>query len=51
MDKTEVIITDITIPFWSIVMFMVKVVIAVIPALIILLLVTWAYIELIDLVA
>lgn len=51
MDKTEIIITDITIPFWSIVMFMVKAVIAVIPALIILLLFALAYEYLIGLVA
>jgi len=37
-DKREVIVTDVKIPFWSLVMLMVKLSIAAIPAFIILLL-------------
>jgi hypothetical protein len=40
-DKREVVVTDVKIPFWSIVVLMVKWAIAAIPALIILL-VIWA---------
>ena len=35
-DKTEVVITDIKMPFWSMVLFLVKLSIAVIPAVFIL---------------
>ncbi len=38
-DRREVVVTDVRIPFWSMVMLMVKLAIAAIPALIILLLI------------
>ena len=41
-DRREIVVTDVKIPFWSMVVLMVKLAVAVIPALIILLVIATA---------
>lgn len=48
MDKQEVVVVDIKIPFWSMVMLMVKWVIAAIPAFIILYLLAFLFFGLVN---